>query len=148
MSLELDGELPELERVLLAAHLASCASCRAFAGALARLTGELREHPLEQPSRVLAPAAVRRLRVRIAPLATLAAAAVASIVLGLASAAGRGGAPVPGGYQIGLPPVQSSLLVALRDEQSHSARRFRDAVRRRPQTHWWRGVYGGKPVAS
>ena len=148
MSLELDGELAEVERVLLAVHLTSCASCRAFAGALARLTGELRAHPLEQPSRVLAPSAVRHLRVRVAPLATLAAAAVASIVLGLASAAGRGGAPGPSDYRIGLPPVQSSLLVALRDEQSHSARRFRAAVKRRPQTSWWRGIHGGKPVAS
>lgn len=149
ISLELDGELPEFERVLLAAHLAHCAQCSSFADVLSALVHEIRQQPPARPSRLLAPPRRRRVHVAAAPVAVAAAAAVASIVLGLASAFGsHGPATRTAGSAMVIPPVQSSLLVALRDEGSHSARHLQDAVQRRPLTRWWVNVRGGAPVET
>ncbi len=52
VSLGLDSELSQLERVLLERHLDRCAACAEFAADLAALTHELREVafvPLERP---------------------------------------------------------------------------------------------------
>ena len=51
ISLQLDGELSELGRTRLAAHLARCASCRDFARAAEAATLALRTSPVDQPSR-------------------------------------------------------------------------------------------------
>src|SRR5215210_1148036 len=50
LSLRLDSELSEFERVLLEAHLARCANCRAFAESVTGLTMAIRNVPAEQPS--------------------------------------------------------------------------------------------------
>jgi len=50
VSLRLDSELSELEQALMAAHLARCTSCRAFADDLEGLTETLRAAPLAEPS--------------------------------------------------------------------------------------------------
>src|SRR5213080_3941482 len=49
LSLRADGELSEFEIVLLEAHLAVCADCRAFEKGVAGFTTLLRAVPLEQP---------------------------------------------------------------------------------------------------
>jgi len=49
LSLRADGELSEFETVLLEAHLAVCADCRAFEKGVAGFTTLLRAVPLEQP---------------------------------------------------------------------------------------------------
>jgi predicted anti-sigma-YlaC factor YlaD len=80
-STELDGELSTFERVLLRAHLADCASCREFGGAIGGLTGALREAPLEEFGGVVEIGRLRRRpRLRLAP--AVAAMAVAAVGLG------------------------------------------------------------------
>ena len=49
LSLRADRELSEFEIVLLEAHLAVCADCRAFEKGVAGFTTLLRAVPLEQP---------------------------------------------------------------------------------------------------
>jgi predicted anti-sigma-YlaC factor YlaD len=49
LSLRADGELSEFETVLLEAHLAVCADCRAYEKGVTGFTTLLRAVPLEQP---------------------------------------------------------------------------------------------------
>jgi len=82
VSLQLDGELSELERRMVASHLARCPECHAYERDTAVLTRLLREAPLES-SRY--PVVVRRpQRVSVAHLQVGVAAAVAVVVLGVA----------------------------------------------------------------
>jgi predicted anti-sigma-YlaC factor YlaD len=53
ISLELDGELSQLGRAMVRAHLLRCARCRAFAGDVGAFTRQLRAAPFEQLSRPL-----------------------------------------------------------------------------------------------
>ena len=48
-SLELDGELSELEQLGLRSHLAGCAECAPVVADMRRIALELRGLPLEQP---------------------------------------------------------------------------------------------------
>jgi predicted anti-sigma-YlaC factor YlaD len=83
VSLEVDGELSQLERAMLAAHVARCAECRAYRRDVHALIGALRSAPLETAP----PIAVRRYR-RSIPATRLqagAAAAMAFAVVGIAS---------------------------------------------------------------
>ncbi len=78
-SLGLDGELSELERLLLERHLARCEPCRAFAGSAAAVAGALRGAPLERPRRTAVPEArPPRRRARYG----IAAAAAALVIVG------------------------------------------------------------------
>jgi predicted anti-sigma-YlaC factor YlaD len=79
-SLRLDGELSEIERALLDAHLAGCAPCRAFAESAAAAVHSLRAAPLEVP----APMHVELPRTSRGPLALVAAVALvaAAVVAG------------------------------------------------------------------
>ena len=47
VSAELDGELSEIERRMLAAHLLSCPACRAYEADVVSFTTKLRSAPLE-----------------------------------------------------------------------------------------------------
>jgi anti-sigma factor RsiW len=58
----LDGELSELERAWLDAHLSACAECSAYADSVAAFTRELRTAPLEQPDAEIALPSRRRAR--------------------------------------------------------------------------------------
>ena len=51
VSLELDGELSELERRMLAAHTERCSACAGYAEAVTRFTVSIRESGLESPER-------------------------------------------------------------------------------------------------
>jgi hypothetical protein len=90
VSLRLDGELSELERLLLRRHLARCGSCRAFAADVEGATELMRSAPAEEPSQrrtVRVPALPRpRIRYRI-----VVAAAVLAAGAGIGSAVGIGG---------------------------------------------------------
>src|SRR4029079_2574217 len=79
VSLRLDGQLSELEEMLLDAHLGRCAECRTVSTAVSGLTTALRAAPLEEPAFVFQPA--RRNRGRIALRAVSAAAVVAVVGL-------------------------------------------------------------------
>lgn len=75
-SLDLDGELSELEQALLAAHLERCAGCRAFADGVRGVGSTLRSTPFERPAR---PLGVRPLRPNRSLRILQASAAVAVV---------------------------------------------------------------------
>jgi hypothetical protein len=92
VSLRLDNELSEFERVLLDSHLESCGSCRAFSAEVSDITAELRsgelerlERPLVLPSRVHA--GFRRIQLG-------AAAAVVVTIVGAGALVGSVRSPV------------------------------------------------------
>src|SRR5687768_8595013 len=82
LSLELDGGLSQLERPMLAVHLARCVDCRAYRAETRAFTRLLRTVPLERLSE---PIAVSRSRRRLLParLPAVAGAALAFAVVGL-----------------------------------------------------------------
>jgi anti-sigma factor RsiW len=83
VSLELDGELSQLERAMVSAHLERCRECREYESEVTAFTRVLREAPLK---RMETPVVVRRPRRSIvARLQAGAAAAVAIAALGAAS---------------------------------------------------------------
>jgi anti-sigma factor RsiW len=83
VSLELDGQLSQLERVMLAVHLERCPACRAYQADVAAFTRVVRAAPVEH---MKSPVVVRRPRRGIAHrLQAGAAAAVAIVALGVAS---------------------------------------------------------------
>jgi anti-sigma factor RsiW len=84
ISLELDGELSDLERARLTRHLEHCASCRAWRAEVGGFTSLLRTAPLAElssPVAVLLPRVRSRGRAAVATLATLAAVAAVLVVL-------------------------------------------------------------------
>lgn len=83
ISLELDGELSQFERAMLAAHLARCPDCRAYEAEVTAFTRALRAAPLE---RVETRVVVRRpRRVAAVRLPASVAAVLALAVVGVAS---------------------------------------------------------------
>ena len=83
VSLELDSELSQLERAMVAAHLERCSDCREYESDVTAFTRVLREAPLE---RMESPVVVHRPRRAIAArLQAGVAAAVAIAALGAAS---------------------------------------------------------------
>jgi predicted anti-sigma-YlaC factor YlaD len=83
MSLELDGELSELESARLARHLESCSSCRAWSADVAGFTTMLRAAPLLEPSQIHAFELPVRRRRRAGAAALAAVAAVAAVVVAI-----------------------------------------------------------------
>jgi predicted anti-sigma-YlaC factor YlaD len=78
ISLQLDGELSEFERIVLEAHVARCGDCRAFRVDVRGISRELRHAPLEPlPRPIVLP---RRTRVAGRTLQYVAAAAAAVAV--------------------------------------------------------------------
>jgi len=82
-----DGELSELERKLLDAHVQRCAACAQFAIDVAAVSAELRAAALQPLPRPLAVPIWRRRPVYARFRAVGAAAAVAVMALGVASRA-------------------------------------------------------------
>src|SRR5437764_8138878 len=81
ISLALDGELSELGRVRLQAHLDGCPTCRAFEAEGHVVAGALRAATLEEPAFEITLPGPRRVPVRLLQ-ASAAAAAVALLVTG------------------------------------------------------------------
>jgi predicted anti-sigma-YlaC factor YlaD len=78
ISLRVDGELSELERLLLRRHLGRCTECREFAEGVRAATLLIRTTPVARPSRSLGPDPVpvrAPRRFRLAAAAGLAALA-------------------------------------------------------------------------
>ena len=86
VSRELDGELSQLERKMMAAHLERCADCRAFEEAARTFTDELRAAPLELLQRPVVVRRSRRISLTGAQVGVAATLAIAA--LGLASQIG------------------------------------------------------------
>ena len=132
---ELDGELSQLERAMLAAHLARCAACRAYEADVRSYTDALRAAPLE---RMETPVAVRRARrpgvVRFP--AAAAAAAVALVAVGVATNddGSRERSRVALGVEIVTFPTQAELqreltLIQLTTSASKNSRGGKETVR-------------------
>jgi predicted anti-sigma-YlaC factor YlaD len=84
VSLDLDGELSQLERRMLSAHLDRCPECAGYAADLTQFTTAIRQAPLELfERRILVRPARRRISLRAAPVAAAAMLAVA--ILGVVS---------------------------------------------------------------
>jgi anti-sigma factor RsiW len=93
LSHEVDGELSQLERLFLAAHLRRCAECARFADHVRAFTRLVRAAPLESPTRSFDIPARRPTRVRVAARVALATGLVA-LAGGLGVLAGsNGGGP-------------------------------------------------------
>jgi hypothetical protein len=86
VSLDLDGELSEVEHALLRAHLERCGACAAAARDVWVFTVALRAAPLERP--VTVPALPRRRRPAVRVFQVGAAAAAVAAAVGLGSLAG------------------------------------------------------------
>ncbi|MGH3137429.1 MAG: zf-HC2 domain-containing protein [Gaiellaceae bacterium] len=82
VSLQLDGELSELERRLMESHLTRCPSCGAFEQDVVSLTQSLRDAPLERSRNPVVVHAPRR--VSFARIQGGVAAAVAVVAFGVA----------------------------------------------------------------
>src|SRR5688500_2157462 len=81
ISVGLDGELSQLERVMIASHLERCDACGAYEADVRAFTGTLRQAPLEPMGR---PVVIHRRRGSLhvgARLQVAAAAAVALVAL-------------------------------------------------------------------
>lgn len=101
ISVELDGELSQLERAMLAAHVRRCAECRAYGVEVTAFTDELRAAELQVMER---PVVVRRLRRAVAGrrwMQVPAAAALALTVVGVATQVAALG-PRPAGQSASL----------------------------------------------
>jgi predicted anti-sigma-YlaC factor YlaD len=116
-SLRADGELSELERLLLRRHLGRCESCRSFAESLTATVTVLRTAPVERPSRSLAPETaarrpVRRFRRRVALGFALLAVAVGAggLIGGLVGGSGSGPSPSQPAPDIALRPDTGSQV--------------------------------------
>jgi predicted anti-sigma-YlaC factor YlaD len=83
VSLLLDGELSQLERRMLGAHLRRCADCSAYADEVTTFTDQIRYAPMETLSREIV--VQRRRRLPAARLQAGVAAALAFAALGLGS---------------------------------------------------------------
>jgi anti-sigma factor RsiW len=86
ISLELDGELSQLERAMVASHVRRCAACADFRATATSFTHALRAAPLEPLARPMEIPSLRRralAEVRVGAVRVAAAAAGIAVVLTL-----------------------------------------------------------------
>jgi predicted anti-sigma-YlaC factor YlaD len=94
VSLELDGELSEVEGALLRAHVGRCAACADFARDVDALTQEIRTARPQRPAVTRVSSHSRRAATRRLRLGA-AAAAVVAVAAGFGSLAGSLTSPSP-----------------------------------------------------
>lgn len=122
VSLRLDGELAELERRMLDAHLARCAPCRTAVHELSAITSAVRATPLEPIGELATPRYRRPWTGRLRPVAAVAATLLVGI--GAAGAVRPAASPLvePAQQQTHWPaPTRYLSDRALLAEQRHIA---------------------------
>jgi predicted anti-sigma-YlaC factor YlaD len=108
VSLRLDRELSEFEEALVAAHLAQCSACSAFASDLEGITESLRSAPLIEPA-LSFELPRRRARVGLAHAGS-AAAAAATLVVALGAIAGLRSSPARiSGFEVSVAQERISI---------------------------------------
>jgi predicted anti-sigma-YlaC factor YlaD len=111
-SLDVDGELSQLERALLAAHLRRCAACADARAEVHALSELVRGAPLDVPARPLfvpSEPRARGLALRLAAAATLAALAAGLGVLAGSVGDGDGAPSAPEQTDIALLPSPDAV---------------------------------------
>ena len=91
ISLQLDGELSQIEQAALGRHLTDCARCRAVSRDVAAFTWAIRDSPLIELDRPVVLAADRRTRVsprRVAASIAFAGLSAAAVLGGLVITSG------------------------------------------------------------
>jgi predicted anti-sigma-YlaC factor YlaD len=115
ISLDLDGQLSELERAMVTAHLARCVACSAYRDDVAAATDRLRATPFEPlDSPVVLP---RRRRVAVAQPLQAAAVAGALLVVVLGSAVALVESNRPSQPQLDI-PTRPAYVDSVRHELS------------------------------
>ena len=121
ISLDLDGELSQLEQAGLHRHLAGCARCRAVSAEVSAFTRMLRDAPMVELEREVAYAAPRRARARVVRRAA-ASLAFAGLV----------GAAVLGGFVFANPGTSSTSALSFRSVQEQKRFAHIEAQRLEP----------------
>jgi anti-sigma factor RsiW len=119
ISLELDGELSQLERAMVASHLRRCPACAAFRASVTSVTHALRTSPFESLERPLEiPSFRRRALAELRFEAVRVAAAAAGIAIVLSFALG-GGSDVLGSEAFHSKTSSSSAYLQSMDYELH-----------------------------
>jgi predicted anti-sigma-YlaC factor YlaD len=117
ISLELDGELSQLERAMVAAHLQRCPDCRAYEAQVTAFTRVLRAAPLKE---VEHPVVVRKPRRPIAArLQAGVAAAVAIVALGVTGRIALSESPDPSSPSVAPQQVGNPSMGDLQNELAY-----------------------------
>lgn len=113
-SLDLDGELSQLERALLDAHLKRCPPCAELVLGMSATTALLRATPLEQPATPVFASPARAGRSRPLAVRLALAATLAALAAGLGVFAGS----IGDGSRAPAPPTDADIafLPSLDDE--------------------------------
>jgi predicted anti-sigma-YlaC factor YlaD len=102
VSQDLDGELSQVERIFLAAHVRGCADCAAFAEDVRAVTTLVRSAPLEQSSLEFAfPARSRATSRRVGRVALASALVAVAGGLGVLAGSNGGGGETPAQVRVG-----------------------------------------------
>jgi anti-sigma factor RsiW len=109
-SLELDGELSELERSLLRAHLARCPECSGAVAETRAITAAIRKAPAEEPA---VPFVLPRRRTRVRAFQVAVAAATVAIGISLGTVAGTLTGQTSGSSSSAEPAHFSQALIAM-----------------------------------
>ena len=102
-SLRLDGEISELEEAFLDSHLRRCAACREYEASVRGAVRMLREQPLAELRHPVVVAGRKRIPVR--PAAVARVAAVVAAVVGVATVLGTQSGKQPATPSATTPPV-------------------------------------------
>jgi anti-sigma factor RsiW len=121
VSLSLDGELSELERMMVARHLERCADCRAFHDGVVEVTNKIRTAPLERFERRVVLPRLHRGRLIVArDIAVRVGATAAGIAIVVGLGLGERGVLGPGQQRpraayLDSPSTEAKLIRELRD---------------------------------